>query len=111
MIRNAILAVAFVLAAPAFAETPAIRPMTAAPVATPAPAPVPAPSAKMATEAQRLDLNSATLEQLMSVKGFDKSIAEAIVKGRPFKTIDDLTTRKIVTGDVLATVKDQLIVR
>jgi competence protein ComEA len=100
MIRNVLLAAALLVAAPALAET-----------AAPRPALVPAPSAKMATEARRLDLNTATVEQLMAVKGFNKSVAEAIVKGRPFRSVEDLTARKIVSGDVLVPVKDQLIVR
>ncbi len=99
MIRNLLLAAALLAAAPAVAETPVAKPAA------------PAPSAKMATEAQRFDLNSATVEQLMSVKGFNKTIAEAIVKARPFKSVDDLTAKKIVTGEVLTPVKDQLIVR
>jgi competence protein ComEA len=127
MIRNAILAAAFVFAAPAFAQTAApkaggpdhLPPHVAAPATIPAPgvATAPAamhplaPSVKMAAEAQRLDLNAATVEQLSAVKGFDKTIAEAIVKARPFKSVDDLTTKKIITGDIFATVKDQLIVR
>jgi DNA uptake protein ComE-like DNA-binding protein len=116
MIRNVLLAAAFLLAAPAFAETPAVKtggPDPVPPAMTHAPTgpQAVAPSAKMAGEAQRLDLNSATLEQLASVKGFDKTIAEAIVKGRPFKSVEDLTARKIVSGDVFATVKDRFIVR
>lgn len=99
MIRNVLLAAVLLAAAPAFAETAATK------------APIPAPSAKMAGEAQRLDLNSATVEQLMAVKGFNKSVAEAIVKGRPFKNVEDLAARKIVSGDILTPVKDQLIVR
>jgi competence protein ComEA len=99
MIRNILLAAALLSAAPAFAETAAPQAAT------------PAPSAKMAGEAHRLNLNTATVEQLMAVKGFDKTVAEAIVKGRPFKSVEDLTARKIVSGDVLTPVKDQLIVR
>ncbi|QGM97636.1 ComEA family DNA-binding protein [Methylocystis parvus] len=99
MIRNVLLAAALLFAAPALAETQSAKHAT------------PEPSAKMATEAQRLDLNAATIEQLMSVKGFNKTIAEAIVKGRPFKSVDDLSARKIVSGSVLTPVKDQLIVR
>ncbi|WP_424360088.1 ComEA family DNA-binding protein [Methylocystis parvus] len=98
MIRNVLLAAALLAAAPAFAETAAPKPALI-------------PSNKMATEAQRLDLNAATVEQLMAVKGFNKSVAEAIVKGRPFRSVEDLTARKIVSGDVLTPVKDQLIVR
>jgi competence protein ComEA len=98
MIRNVLLAAALLVAAPALAETAK-------------PALIPPHSAKMASEAQRLDLNTATVEQLMAVKGFNKGVAEAIVKGRPFKSVEDLTARKIVSGDVLTPVKDQLIVR
>jgi competence protein ComEA len=112
MIRNVLFAAALLFAAPAFAETPAVKtggvdPVPPHHVATPAPT----PSAKMATEAQRLDLNSATVEQLMSVKGFNKSIAEAIIHARPFKNVDDLTSKKIISTDVFSTVKDQFIVR
>lgn len=96
MIRTLLLVAAVFAAAPALAESPAVKP--AAP-------------AKMATEAQRLDLNSATVEQLSGVKGFNKTIAEAIVKARPLKSVEDLTARRIVSGDVLTPVKDQLIVR
>ncbi|WP_457797954.1 ComEA family DNA-binding protein [Methylocystis sp. S23] len=105
MIRNVLLAAALLAAALALAETAATKPAAAAPGATPV------PSAKMATEARRLDLNAATVEQLMAVKGFDKTIAEAIVKGRPFKAVEDLTARRIVSGEILTPVKDQLFVR
>ncbi len=104
MFRTVLVAAALFAAAPAFAET-AAKPATPPTIATPV------PSARMATEAQRLDLNSATVEQLMAVKGFSKTIAESIVKGRPFKSVEDLHTRKIVAGDILSTVKGQLIVR
>lgn len=107
MIRNLLLAAALLAAAPALAEAPAPKPTTAAPVATM----TAAPSAKMAAEAQRLDLNTATVQQLSEVKGFNKTIAEAIVKARPFKYVDELAAKKIVTGEVLTQVKEQLIVR
>lgn len=107
MIRNFLLAAALLAAAPALAETPAPKSTTPAPV----PTMTQAPSAKMAAEAQRLDLNKATVQQLSEVKGFNKTIAEAIVKARPFKYVDELAARKIVTGEVLTQVKDQLIVR
>ncbi len=104
MIRTLVLAAALVAVAPAFAETPAAKPTIPA-------QPAVAPATKMAPEAQRLDLNSATMEQLLAVRGFNKSVAEAIVKARPFKSVEDLTARKIVSGEILAPVKDQLIVR
>jgi competence protein ComEA len=107
MNRILLAAAVFFAAAPAIAESPQSKPATHAPVAAPAPA----PSSKMTGEAQRLDLNSATVEQLSSVKGLNKSLAEAIVKARPFKSVDDLTARQILSSDVFGSVKDQLIIR
>lgn len=101
MIRTVLVAAVLLAAAPAFAES----------AKAPAPAMTGAPSAKLAGEAQRLDLNSASVEQLSSVKGFNRTIAEAIVKARPFKNVEDLTARKIVSGEVLGPVKDQLTAR
>ncbi len=100
-----LLAVAVFLAAPAVAR--ATEPQSA----TPTPVAAPAPSAKMAGEAQRLDLNQASVEQLSAVKGLNKTLAEAIVKARPFKTVEDLTARKILSSEVFGAVKDQLIIR
>ncbi len=100
MIRQAVLAAAVFVAAPAFAE-PQTAPAAVAHT----------PSAKMGTEAQRLDLNSATVEQLATVKGLNKTVAEAIVKARPFKSVEDLTAKKIVSAEVFTSVRDHLMVR
>lgn len=98
MTRIAILAAALFVAAPAFAET--------APTTQPT-----APAGKMAAEAQRLDINAATVEQLMGVKGLSKPLAEAIVKGRPFRNVDELASKKILSAEVYSSVKTQLFVR
>ncbi len=103
MTRIALLAAALIVSAPALAETTsAMKPV--------APSAAPAPMAKTPTEAQRLDLNSASLEQLTMVNGLNKRLAEAIVKGRPFKSVDDLATKKILSVDVFSAVKDHFIV-
>lgn len=101
MIRKAILAAALFAVAPAFAQTaPAMKP------ATPAGASV--HPVKM--EAQRLDINAATVEQLATVKGLNKTFAEAIVKGRPFKSVEELSTGNVLPAEVFAMVKDRLTV-
>jgi competence protein ComEA len=109
MLRKILLAAALVAAAsPAFAQgaatSPAVKPT--APVATTAPVhPVAAPVVT------RVDINAATGEQLMAVKGMTHPAVEAILKGRPFKTVDELSTRKLLPADVFATVKDALTVK
>ncbi len=100
MIRTALLAATLLVAGEAYAQL--------APAAKPA---APAPTAKMATEATRIDINTATLDQLAAVKGLSRVFAEAIVKARPFKSVDELTTGKILPAEVFASVRDQLIVR
>jgi competence protein ComEA len=103
MIRKIALAAALFAAAPAFAQTataPAARPV--APTALRQTAATP--------ETMRLDINAATQEQLAGLKGFTPAFAEAIVKGRPFKSVDELTSRKIIPADVFAQIKDQVTV-
>jgi DNA uptake protein ComE-like DNA-binding protein len=100
MIRTAIFAAALLCVTSALAQTaPATKP------ATPA---SPLQSAKM--ETGRLDINTATAEQLAAVKGLNKSFADAIVKARPFKSVEELSTSNILPADVFALVKDHLTV-
>jgi DNA uptake protein ComE-like DNA-binding protein len=109
MLSRILLAAALVTAAsPAFAQgaatSSAVKPT--APVATPAPVhPVAAPVVT------RVNINAATSEQLMAVKGMTHPGVEAILKGRPFKAVDELSTRKLLPADVFATVKDALTVK
>ncbi len=61
--------------------------------------------AKMMNDADRMDVNSASPEQLAAV------LAAAIVKARPYKSVDDLGAKSIVPDDVLSAAKDKLSVR
>lgn len=103
---NAILAIAmFAAAAPALAE-----PMTA-PAAKPAnPVIAPATSGK-AIVSTTLDINTATVEQLAAAKGLDRVLAEAIVKGRPYRATDELVKHKILSEAQFGLVKDALVVK
>lgn len=105
------------------ATAPAVEPVTevvAEPVAEPAAEPVAPPAAvapaapkKAAAAAEatvRFSVNRATEAQLASVKGISKTIAKAIVAGRPYATLDELVEVKGLGKKTLAKVRDQLMV-
>ena len=54
-----------------------------------------APAAKKAVP--KLDINSASKEDLMKLPGIGEDTAEKIVEGRPYKTKGELLTKKLVT--------------
>jgi len=78
---------------------------TAAPAAAKAAAPAPAK-----TEAL-LDLNSASREDLIKLKGIGEARADAIIKGRPYKGKNELLDRKIVPENVYNDIKDLVIAK
>lgn len=104
---NAILAIAmFAAATPALAETttpPAAK--TANPMVAPAPA-----AKHEAAAAATLDINTATAEQIAGTKGLNRTLADAIIHGRPYKTTQELVKRKILSDAQFAMVKGALVV-
>jgi competence protein ComEA len=97
-------------AEPCFAQ--AVQP--AAPEkAAPAPAaksakPKPAPKAAPAT---LIDINTASEEELRSLKGVGDVRAAAIIKNRPYKGKDELVQKKIIPQAVYDGVKDKIIAK
>lgn len=90
--------------APAPATTPA-KPTVTAPVTAPA---ATTPAKPVTT---LIDINSASLTDLQTLKGVGTARAEAIVKGRPFKGKDELLARKIVPEGVYNDIKDGIVAR
>ena len=92
----------------ALAQGSAAQPATPKPTAPP-PAAAKAPAA--AAAAEKLDINTASVEQLEALKGVGPVRAKAIVKGRPYKGKDDLVRRKIVPQSVYDEISELIIAK
>ncbi len=67
---------------------------------------------KAATKAEgKLDINSASAEELATLKGIGPARSEAIVKGRPYRGKDELVRRKILPQSVYDQIKDEIIAK
>jgi DNA uptake protein ComE-like DNA-binding protein len=73
----------------------------------PATATAPAPAK---AEAQ-LDINTASREDLVKLKGIGDARADAIIKGRPYKAKNELVDRKIVPENVYNDIKEKIIAK
>jgi DNA uptake protein ComE-like DNA-binding protein len=106
----AALVLATAVAGSAIAQTPAPASTPAKPVVT-APVTAPAVTTPARPTAALIDINSASLAELQTLKGVGAARAEAIIKGRPFKGKDELLGRKIVPENVYNDIKDGIVAR
>jgi DNA uptake protein ComE-like DNA-binding protein len=59
--------------------------------------------------AMRVDINRATMEELLKLPGMTRSWAGRIVRFRPYRTKLDLLDRGIVNGEVYNRIKDDIV--
>jgi len=64
---------------------------------------------KIAADANKLDLNTATIDQLKALPGMGEEYAKRIVDGRPYTAKNQLTTRGIIPAAAYEKIKDQVI--
>ncbi len=70
---------------------------------------VPKTSAKAPPAEARIDINYASVDQLMKAPGMTRTWAARIVKYRPYRTKQDLVENGIVTSEVYERIKDYVI--
>lgn len=61
--------------------------------------------------AEKLDINTATEQQLSALPGIGEVRAAAIVKNRPYKAKDDLVKNKIIPQAVYNKIKENIIAK
>jgi Helix-hairpin-helix motif len=97
-------------------SAPASQDLTTPPsggMSTPAPdsmtkPPKMSPKPKGTTSATPVSVNSATPAQLIKVKGIGPATAKKIVTNRPYASLDDLVTKKVLTQKQFTQLKSQL---
>lgn len=106
LLVGALIALSPALVQTSFAQTPAPK-AAPAPMATPAAKKDAAPAPKV----ELIDINRASAKDLDALPGIGEARTKAIIAGRPYKSKDELTRRKIIPEGVYDGIKEKIIAK
>ena len=66
---------------------------------------------RAADQADLLDINTATAEQLKTLTGIGEAFAEKIIKGRPYQRKDELVQKKILPRAMYEGIKYKIVAK
>jgi DNA uptake protein ComE-like DNA-binding protein len=104
------LTLGLLTALPSMAQTP--QPATKSDKMAPAPKAAPAADSKMAAPAAKdakIDINTATKDELMAFKGIGEKYSDKIIAGRPYARKDQLLSKNILPEATYKKIEAQVI--
>ena len=107
-LRRLILVPALLLCLGPLASAQATMPAPPSTPTVPTP-PKPSPSQGAALAAGKLDLNTASPDQLKALPGVGDAYSKRIIDGRPYTAKNQLVTRGILPSSVYDHIKDQIV--